>query len=323
MLGRIAAIFLRNSPAQRSLVRRSLGSFSSVWRAAPALCGLAVTGLVYAQSTSSIILSNGVQLKVEANLGQPTGQQSIKVEMNRASGDSFYRIFRDQNGLAVFAYELGVGLSDTGAAVQFTATPVEAEFAAKFPNADGGKPVPTLSEVRALPPLDSGGNSQIGLFELQGVGLSVIDTVSVDLDPSRSEAGASDRIRLSGLKLKINDAVVTANGSDGSVTGRYAMIYIPGKGAFILCAQPVASPGFVKVGSIEGSKLKFTWNNETVEADGDALMLGGSGTGELWVNFDPSYRPLGNWTKTRTPDGLGEGDEFFAAASDSLGWWLP
>ena len=276
---------------------------------------------LFAQSSSTITLSNGVQLKVEASLGQPTGQQTLKVEMLRASGDSFYRIFRDQNGLAVFAYELGVSLSDSGDAVQFTAKPVETEFAAKFPNADGGKPVPTLSEDHPLPPLDSG-SAEIGLFELQGVGLKVIDTVSVDLAPARSESAALDRIHLTGLKLKINDMPLHANGPGGSVTGRYVMIYIPDRGAFILSAQPVSSPGFVKVGSIDGSKLTFTWSNETVEADADAPILGGSGGGELWVNSDPSFRPEGNWTKTRTADGVSAGDEFFAAASDSLGWWL-
>jgi hypothetical protein len=243
--------------------------------------------------------------------------------MARASGDSFYRIFRDQNSLAVFAYELGVSLSETGNAVEFSAKPVETEFAARFPNADGGKPVPTLSEVHALPPLDAG-SAEIGLFELQGVGLRVVDTVSVDLEASGTgSGGAPDRIHLAGLKLKVNDTALRVDGPGESVTGRYAMIYIPDRGGFILSAQPVASPGFVKVGSIDGTKLTFTWNNETIQADASVPILSGSGAGELWINFDASYRPEGNWTKRRTPDGVSESDEFFAAASDSLGWWLP
>ena len=294
-----------------------------VWVWLWSLLALAGFNTALAQSSSTITLSNGVQLRVEANFGQPTGQQTLKVEMARASGDSFYRIFRDQNGLAVFAYELGVSLSDSGAEVEFAAKPVETEFATKFPNADGGKPVPTLSEVRNLPPLDSG-SSEIGLFELEGVGLRVIDTVSVDLESSGTGGGAGpDRIHLAGLTLKINDAALRANGPRGSVTGRYAMIYLPDRGAFILSAQPVTSPGFVKVGSIDGTRLSFTWNNETIQADAIAPILGGSGGGELWVNFDASFRPGGNWTKSRTADGVAEGDEFFAAASDSLSWWLP
>jgi hypothetical protein len=286
---------------------------------------LAANGLL-AQTASTIAISNGVQLKIDAQLGQPTGQQTLMVRMTRASGDSFYRIFRDQNGLAVFAYELQVGLSDEGDAVEFMAKPAGTEFAAKFPNADGGKPVPTLSEPRSLPPLDSGGRTEIGLFELEGVGLRVVDTVSVELDPAAVGAGGGesmDRMRLTGLKVKVNGSVLEAIGSGGAVTGRYALLYIPGRGAYILAAHAVDAPGFVKVGTIDGAKLEFTWNNETIEANAAGPILGGSGTGEVWVLLDASYRPLGNWTKARSPDGPSNQDEFFAAASDSLGWWLP
>jgi hypothetical protein len=269
-------------------------------------------------------LSNGVELKIGTNFGRPTGQQTIKVEMARASGDSFYRIFRDQNGLAVFAYELEIQLSDDGDAVLLTAKPVLAEFAARFPNADLGKPVPTLMENRALPPLDSGGHREIGLFELEGMGLRVVDTVDTVLkQPAEAAYQASpDRMRLSGLKLKVNGSALKANGTGGAVAGKYALIYIPGAGAYVLSAEPVTAAGFAKVGTIDGKKLQFTWNNETIEAEAAEPVLGGSGAGELWVFFDRSFQPVGNWTKLRSPDGAPAEDEFFAAASDSLSWWL-
>jgi hypothetical protein len=76
------------------------------------------------------------------------------------TGDSFYRIYRDPSGLAVFAYELKVERSSDGTQFRASALPAEDDFAAKFPNADGGKPTPTLSEVHRSPLLDSGGNSQ-------------------------------------------------------------------------------------------------------------------------------------------------------------------
>jgi hypothetical protein len=102
------------------------------------------------------------------------------------------------------------------------------------------------------------------------------------------------------------------------------MIYIPGRGAFVLSSEPVAGRNFVKAGSIDGVKLKFTVNNDSYEADATAPILSGPGTGELWVYFDSSYRPSGNWTKPRSPDDRrAAAEEFFAAASDSLSWWLP
>ncbi len=47
-----------------------------------------------AQSSSTVSLSNGVQLTVTASIGQPTGEQSVKIQLSPASGNSIYRIFR-------------------------------------------------------------------------------------------------------------------------------------------------------------------------------------------------------------------------------------
>src|SRR6266436_417382 len=69
---------------------------------------LLLAGRCFPQASSTISLSNGLELRIAANLGQPTGEETLHIEMHRASGDSFYRIFRDQNNLAVFAYELAV-----------------------------------------------------------------------------------------------------------------------------------------------------------------------------------------------------------------------
>jgi hypothetical protein len=218
-----------------------------------------------------------------------------------------------------------VSLSEAGDALGLTAKPAEVEFAAKFPNADGGKPVPTLSAARPLPPLYSGNHAEIGLFELEGQGLRVIDTVETKLDSSAETASASSgRLRLAALKLRINGTPVQGGDSHGAVSGRYAMIYVPGRGAFILSAEPVTGRGFVKAGSIDGNKLNFVWNNDSYEADANAPILGSAETGELWVYLDASYQPSGNWTKTRSPDDhRPASEEFFTAASDSPSWWLP
>jgi hypothetical protein len=290
------------------------------------VCAALLCRLAAGQAVSTVAISNGVQLKIAAQFGQPTGQQTLRVEMSRASGDSFYRVFRDQNGLAVFAYELAVSLASAGDAVALTAQPVETAFAERFPDADGGKPVPTLSSVEALEPIGTGSRAEIGLFELQGMGLRVVDTAEVMLGPS-SEAGETaspNRLHFAQVKLKIGGMPIEQTGPEGSVTGQYGMIYVPGLGAFLLSSGPVAAQGFVKAGTIDGHRLEFVWNNETYEADSAAPILDVEGSGELWVRFDPSYRPAGNWTKTRSPeDSAPVTEEFFVAASDSLGWWVP
>src|SRR5580693_9760821 len=112
------------------------------------------------QISSTVSLSNGVQMQITTQIGQPTGQQTVNVEMVRASGDSFYRIFRDQNNLAVFAYELVIHLDPSGNRLRAVAKPAETGFAARFPDADGGKPTPTLSSDQNLDAITSGQSAE-------------------------------------------------------------------------------------------------------------------------------------------------------------------
>ncbi len=285
------------------------------------LLALAGAGICAGQASSTVSLSNGVQLKISADVGHPIPPAEVNIQMTRASGDSFYRIFRDQNGLAIFAYELAVNVASGGDALGLVAKPAEAGFAARFPNADAGKPVPTLSGDRPFGPLHTGETARIGLFELEGQGIRVIDSVEVVLD-SEEHPG---RLHLAGLRLKINGEPVPWRSRASAVAGQYAMIYIPDRGAFILSSDPAVGRGFVKAGAIEGSKLQFTVNNDSYEAEASAAILRGeAASGELWVYFDPSYQPSGNWTRPREGQKTGAAkDEIFVAASDSLSWWLP
>jgi hypothetical protein len=273
----------------------------------------------FSQLSSTISLSNGIELNVTAKLGQPTGEETLNVEMARASGDSFYRIFRDQNKLVVFAYELFVGSLAGNDGFHLTAKPCETEFAARFPNADGGKPVPTLSSDQELGPLGSGQRVELGLFEIPGMGLKVVDTVQVKLNPDRT---ASGQIRFSGLRVSINRAFAAGPQPRGQVSGRYAMFYIPGRGGYFFSTDPPTGPGFTKAGTVDGSRMQFTVDNEPFDCVADAPILLQSNAGEIWVFHDPNYKPSGQWTQTIRSGQPAASDEFFTAASDSLNWWL-
>jgi hypothetical protein len=284
-----------------------------------------------AQSAYTVHLSNGVQLSITANLGQPTGEQTIKIQLVSASGDSIYRIFRDQNDLAVFAYELAVERSADGTEFLLTAKPVETEFAARFPGADGGKPVPTFSSEQKLPAMRSGTKSEIGLFELQGMGLKVIDSVQVRLAQGASvtldstSGPQQDRLRFSRLAVSINRTPVPGTGGRASVSGHYLMFYIPGRGGYFFSTDsPAGSHTFVKAGTVDGNKLQFTLDNEIYDCIADAPILPDIGSGEVWVYRDAAYKPEGNWTKTLPAARSTQADSgFFTASSDSLSWWLP
>ena len=277
-----------------------------------------------AQESSTVSLNNGVQVRIAASLGKPTGEEQLTIELARASGDSFYRIFRDQNNLAVFAYELVVNLSADGSQVRFTAKPAEDTFAARFPGADAGKPVPSLSTDQDLGPLSSGQSAEIGLFEIPGMGLSVKDDVQVRLNQEAPATPTDGQFRLAGVKVSINGMQVAGPGAPGSVSGRYAMFYIPGRGGYFFSTDAPAGRAFVKAGSIDQEHMTFTLDNDQYDCTATAPFVDSPG-GEVWVYHDPGYQPEGNWTqdfRSGQPEGDASG-EFFTAASDSLNWWLP
>ena len=282
----------------------------------------ATAATAFAQASATVVLSNGVELHVQASFGQPTGQQNLTVELARASGNSFYRIFRDQNNLAVFAYELAVDRPPTGGEIHFTAKPTEEEFAARHPNADAGKPVPTLSAEQEIRPSQSGGSAQIGLFEIPGMGLKVSDSVQVKIDRESVSAGAGSRIRFAGLQVTMDGTVVSGEGAPTPVSGRYAMFYIPGKGGYFFSTESPIGRVFLKSGSIDGSKMRFAIDNDMFECTAAGTILENGVSGEVWVFHDPAYQPSGNWTRDLEAADQ-QPAEFFTAAADSLNWWLP
>lgn len=274
-----------------------------------------------AQVSSTVSLSNGVQLHITTTLGQPTGGQTVNIEMVRASGDSFYRVFRDQNNLAVFAYELVIHLDPSGNRLRAVAKPAETEFAARFPYADGGKPTPTFSSDQELGSIASGQSAKIPLFELEGMGLRVIDTIGLKMDDN--PAAAAGRMRLSGLKVYINHALVPGS-APSAVAGKFTMLYIPGRGGYFFSTGAVPDRPFDKAGTIDGNRMTFNIDNESYEAVASAPILANPDSGELWVYHDPAYKPSGNWTqnlRSGTPSRSADLD-VFVAASDSLSWWL-
>jgi hypothetical protein len=280
----------------------------------------ALLGLCRAAADSeNVTLSNGVQMSIHTTLGKPTGQTSVAVEMARASGDSFFRIFRDQNHLAVFAYELEVARSGD-AGFRLTTKPVGSEFARRFPYSDGGKPVPTFSANKDYT-LTSGEPVDLGIYELEGQGLTVVDTVQIGIRPDTTDSSGG-QLRFSGLKISVNGVPVKPV-PGGSVSGRFVMFYLPERGGFFFASESVPGRQFLKAGYIDGNKMQFTVDNLSYDCTGVLPIAAQNLRQELWVYHDPSYRPAGNWTlQDPEANSANAADVFFTAAADSLDWWM-
>jgi hypothetical protein len=274
-----------------------------------------------AQISSKVSLSNGVQVTIttRSDNGTPV---ALKTSLEPASGNSFYRIFRDENDLAVFAYELEVTRTADGQNFRITAKPATDAFAARFPNADGGKPTPTLSAPLESPVLSSGEKFTVPVPTNPGLGQTLTDTIQILLAQrgvGNNDAAGSAEIRFSGLKVFIHGQLASPSGAGADVAGRYAMFYIPGQGGYFFSANATEPPPFVQVGVVDGKHLTFTIDNEMYDCTANAPILVHADRGQLWVYHDPNYKPAGNWTKT---DVSSSREEFFTAASDSMRWWL-
>ena len=249
---------------------------------------------------------------------------ALQASLEPASGESFYRIFRDENNLAVFAYELAVARTPDGQQFRVIAKAATEEFAARFPNADGGNPTPTLSSPLQSPLLSSGDKFVIPISTDPGLHQTLTDilqirlnqrgTVTSDSGPERSE-----QIRFSALKVSINNRPASLDGAGALVTGRVAMVYIPGRGGYFFSTEPEDQKPFVQIGVVDGKHLHFTLDNDVYDCASDASVLARSERGQLWVYHDANYKPAGNWT---TSDGGSSRDEFFTAAADSVQRWL-
>jgi hypothetical protein len=283
---------------------------------------LAAAASCYAQVSSRVSLSNGIQLTISLR-SENDAPVVLKTSLEPASGDSFYRIFRDENNLAVFAYELEVARTADGENFRINAKAATEAFANRFPNADGGKPTPTLSATLESSVLSSGNRFTVPIPSNPGLGENLTDTVQILLGQrgggKNEGAGGSAQIRFAGLRLYIQGKAASPAGAGADVAGRYAMFYVPGHGGYFFSNEPVDQRPFVQGAVVDGKHLTFTIDNETYDCTASSPILVHADRGQLWVFHDPNYRPAGNWTKA---DPASSQDEFFTAASDSIQWWL-
>lgn len=272
-----------------------------------------------AEVSSGISLSNGVRLTIIADSGNAAAGP-LKVELKPASGNSVFRVFRDETGLVVYAYELAVERLPDGEHFQIIARPAGDRFAAMFPDADGGKPVPSMSKPLESRPLGSGGRFTVEVPTNPGLAEHRTDTVQI-LFGGSTEAPSTSRLRFVALKISINGKPVPIHSAGSTVSGQYAMFYIPGRGAYYFSTEQVEKHPFIQAGTVDGTRLQFTIDNESYDCSSKSPILVQTERGPVWVYRDPDFKPVGNLTKSKSNPLLV--DEFFTAASDSLDWWLP
>ncbi|HLG96136.1 MAG TPA: hypothetical protein VKX49_07480 [Bryobacteraceae bacterium] len=252
-----------------------------------------------AQVSSTVSLSNGVQVRIFAQ-PPPDPASGMRTDLRPATGSSFYRIYWDQNGLAVFAYEVGVERTSEGRQFRITARPAGDDFAGRFPNADAGKPVPTLSEPRQSSLLNPGERFMIDIPTDPGLAQNIQDVVQVQVNQrvAPSERDSSGPLHFAALQVRADGRLLSSAAGGAVVAGPYVMFYIPGRGAYFFSTEPVSRRPFLQIGIVEGSTLRFTLENVSYVCQSAEPILAKAERGQIWVYHDPDYRSAGNWTKS-------------------------
>jgi hypothetical protein len=163
---------------------------------------------------------------------------------------------------------------------------------------------------------------RFAVFSTPGAGVDVVDSVELTLD--NQESTSSDgAVRFDRLKVYVNKNLA-APAANGSVSGRYAMFYIPGQGGFFFSSGPVPGKPFIMAGGFDRARMLFTIDNVTYDGVAVSPFLPQNNQGEAWVYHDPNYKPEGNWTKPlNDPAELSRPPQFFTAASNTLAFWIP
>ena len=275
-----------------------------------------------AQGPVLIVLESGIRLRFVTDSGNGT-PGPLKNEVKPASYNSVYRIFRDETGLAVYAYELRVDLTPDGDHFRLTAEPAGTEFETRNPHADGGKPTPTMPRPIESTALEPGGRFTIEIPTNPGLWEHRTDTVQIEpplTAPRTARRTPPAKLRFTGLQVFINEKLVSPPGPGKMVAGQYTMFFLPRHGGYFFSTEPVQSSLLIGPAAVEGTKVRFKINDESFLLNSEAPILVESETGQVWVYYDPKYRPTIN--RARGNPISTSSDQFFTAASDSLSSWL-
>ena len=287
-----------------------------------ALLLLAAAASCYAQVSARVSLSNGVQLTIATRSDNAT-PVTLKTSLEPASGDSFYRIFRDENNLAVFAYELEVARTADGRELSRNSQTGHGSLRGPLPQCRWRQADTHAFRVPGIACTQFGRRVHHPHTQQSRIGAEPDRYESrscwANGEARTTARRAQRKIRFSGLKVSIHGQPASPSGAGADVAGQYAMFYIPGRGGYFFSTEPVDQPPFSDVGVVDGKHLTFTIDNENYDCTANAPILVHADRGQLWAYHDANYKPAGNWTKT---DPASSREEFFTAASDSMQWWL-
>ena len=152
--------------------------------------------------------------------------------------------------------------------------------------------------------INDGDTFAIDLLTNPQTGGKVFDAIKVSFDDMRTANqrypfmdGVPRDFTLNDVMLSINNFRLVLN--DKPVTTKLSMaleapivwFYLPTKGRFIFSAAPREGYDFHKIALVESNNMTFTVSGDKYLWSSTSPIIGQGGTWNVWVLFDPDYRP--------------------------------
>jgi hypothetical protein len=232
---------------------------------------------------------------------------SVRSQALPARNHLVHRLFTDETGGILFAYDLWIQPSPSARQFRVLVKPFEPHFENQprfqnFSKSSSAKAIPTFAKQTGIKILDDGDKISLDLLINEKGGLKIVDVIRATFDRS-TLGGATYRsvardLTLDAVELSISDSRLLMNGSligTGPAAlkkGALLWLYVEKQGRFIFSLMPRAGYQFVKTGVMEDNRIEFVMNGNRYEWFSSAPILTGGGAWNLWVLHDPTYTPL-------------------------------
>ncbi len=240
---------------------------------------------VLAQTPVPIDERVGLSIASRIRFGGPSNGRPADVQMEMKNG-IFHRILRNSSTQILFGYDLEV--KPVSGLYHVITKPLDPVYARTLQK----DPIPTLSATNDVVS-SAGGTMLLELLFNPSTGQKLSDVIKlVDLTGMRTDAPSDGLLHMNDIEMWSYQTNLTSEKVSGGVTGPNMEVYLPNHGSFFFTlTQPKDYPQFQKVGTIDGKQLKFIWANRPYELISNEPILSNAGTAEVWVYYDPQYKP--------------------------------
>lgn len=260
-----------------------------------------------AAQQGEISFANGISVAINTEQGKGNASQA-NIYTTSGNGDNvIHRLLIDRKSRIYFGYDLIVApLADEK---QFEVIIKKLSIKDVGPVVDKMGGLADLTE-RTLPAypdkiiVRDGDTIKLDLLENPQTKEKVSDVVRIsrrkqqfttaffDSNTPKDFSLSDLRMSLTGFEPFVNDQKLPFNG--GGMSGAVMWIYFPGKGRFIFSPTEQTASGFQKVGLIDNDRITFSYDGENYKFVSNKPILCTGGKWNLWVMFDPSYKPATN-----------------------------